>query len=52
MVDECYDRASDVDHVYPRALGGPDSEDNLQALCSTHHKRKTAIQSSHWSQSS
>lgn len=48
MVDQCYATASDVDHVLPRALGGSDDERNLQALCSTHHKRKTAVQSSHW----
>jgi 5-methylcytosine-specific restriction protein A len=50
MIDQCYARASDVDHITPRALGGPDTADNLQALCSTHHKRKTALQSSHWGQ--
>jgi 5-methylcytosine-specific restriction protein A len=48
MVDQCYAKASDVDHITPRAFGGTDDERNLQALCSTHHKRKTALQSSHW----
>jgi 5-methylcytosine-specific restriction protein A len=50
MVDQCYARASDVDHILPRALGGTDDQRNLQALCSMHHKRKTALQSSHWGQ--
>jgi 5-methylcytosine-specific restriction protein A len=50
MVDECYLRASDVDHITPRSFGGSDDERNLQALCSTHHKRKTALQSSGWGQ--
>jgi 5-methylcytosine-specific restriction protein A len=48
MIDQCYARASDVDHILPRAFGGTDDEHNLQALCSRHHKRKTAVQSSGW----
>ena len=48
MIDECYDRATEVDHIRPLSHGGANAEDNYQALCSTHHKRKTAIQSSRW----
>jgi len=35
--------ASQVDHIVPRADGGTDAEDNLQALCETCHARKTAL---------
>lgn len=34
--------ATDVDHVLPRANGGTDDDANLQALCHSHHSRKTA----------
>ena len=34
--------ATDVDHILPKAQGGGDDWDNLQSLCSTCHKRKTA----------
>jgi 5-methylcytosine-specific restriction enzyme A len=46
----CDDLATDVDHIRPRRAGGPDSSDNLQALCGPHHRRKTALQSSGWGQ--
>lgn len=32
----------EVDHVVPVALGGSDSEDNLQGLCVDCHKKKTS----------
>ena len=35
--------ARHVDHVVPRADGGTDDEENLQALCATCHARKTVL---------
>ena len=32
-----------VDHIVPRAAGGTDHTDNLQALCETCHARKTVL---------
>ncbi|MFJ2806141.1 HNH endonuclease [Kitasatospora sp. NPDC087271] len=32
----------DVDHRTPLALGGEDTDDNVQALCRTCHQAKTA----------
>jgi len=40
----CSKLAVDVDHILPRAKGGTDDWDNLQALCHEHHSRKTATQ--------
>lgn len=34
--------ATDVDHIEPKATGGTDDIDNLQALCRECHKAKTA----------
>ena len=34
--------STQVDHVVPRRKGGTDADDNLQALCDTHHSQKTA----------
>lgn len=34
--------ATDVDHITPKAQGGTDAQDNLQALCRPCHKDKTA----------
>ena len=34
--------SSDVDHITPKALGGEDTMDNLQGLCSDCHIKKTA----------
>lgn len=34
--------ATEVDHIIPKALGGEDEYDNLQAICELCHKRKTA----------
>lgn len=36
--------ARHVDHVIPKAQGGTDHVNNLQALCVPCHKRKTAIE--------
>lgn len=33
--------ATDCDHIVPKARGGLDHPDNLQALCRPCHKRKT-----------
>ena len=33
--------ATDVDHIKPKRDGGTDDWDNLQALCSSCHSRKT-----------
>lgn len=38
----CGRAATDVDHIVPRASGGSDDDDNLQALCHECHSRKTA----------
>lgn len=45
MADECTEKATDVDHIMPRAKGGTDEWDNLQALCHSHHSSKTARES-------
>lgn len=36
-----FTRATEVDHIACKALGGSDSDDNLEAICRTCHKRKT-----------
>ncbi|WP_420706102.1 MULTISPECIES: HNH endonuclease [unclassified Streptomyces] len=33
----------DIDHIKPLALGGEDVEDNVQCLCKSCHKAKTAM---------
>lgn len=38
----CNAQATHVDHIYPKALGGTDDLDNLQALCGPHNLRKGA----------
>ena len=35
--------AAEIDHVYPRHLGGTDDYPNLQPLCAAHHAEKTAL---------
>lgn len=37
----CGSPATDVDHVIPRAAGGPDNYNNLQTLCHSCHSIKT-----------
>lgn len=34
--------ATEVDHITPKAKGGTDDADNLQAINAECHKRKTA----------
>lgn len=38
----CGRRATDADHIMPRAKGGPDTLANLRGLCSDCHKRRRA----------
>ena len=38
--------ATEVDHITPKALGGSDSVDNLQAICSHCHRIKSKNESS------
>ena len=33
--------ATEVDHIKPKAKGGTDDDDNLQAICHDCHKEKT-----------
>lgn len=45
MGDACYmcgDKATEIDHIIERAEGGTDDLENLQPLCNTCHKGKTA----------
>jgi 5-methylcytosine-specific restriction protein A len=36
-----YTLATQVDHIKPKAEGGTDAHDNLQAICALCHDRKT-----------
>lgn len=46
VIGGCNEAASEVDHIIPRRMGGPDTPENLQGLCGHHHKVKTAAESS------
>lgn len=35
-------KATDLDHIISRSLGGSDDAENLQALCHSCHSKKTA----------
>jgi len=37
----CFEEATEVDHIVPRAEGGTDDDENLQPLCKRHHSMKT-----------
>ena len=40
-------RATQVDHIVQKKDGGSDAEANLQAICTTCHKAKTASEAAH-----
>lgn len=35
-------QANEVDHIQPKAKGGTDEPENLQAICTACHKKKTS----------
>jgi len=37
--------ATELDHIIPVSEGGSDNPDNVQGLCTKHHRSKTAKQS-------
>ena len=41
-----YTKATEVDHITPKAMGGDDSPSNLQAICRDCHRLKTAAEGS------
>ena len=41
VVAGCYHPSQEVDHIKPLFMGGPDTLENLQGLCKTHHAIKT-----------
>lgn len=34
----------EIDHIVPLAMGGTDTDDNVQGLCAQHHAEKTALE--------
>lgn len=44
----CGRPSTDVDHIIPKAQGGTDDIENLQALCHECHSRKTAQEDGRW----
>lgn len=47
LCERCLDRGiirptDEIDHIIPVAMGGPDTDDNVQGLCTDCHKDKTA----------
>jgi len=44
MCRKCGARASEVDHVIPKVMGGSDDDYNLQSLCGPCHAVKSAGQ--------
>lgn len=41
-INGCPLRASEVDHIVPRSQGGTNHDSNLAAICTHHHRTKTA----------
>lgn len=39
--DKCLIPAEQIDHIVPLSLGGPDTDENVRALCGTCHARRT-----------
>tara|TARA_Y100001963_G_scaffold105634_1_gene145884 strand:+ start:159 stop:974 length:816 start_codon:yes stop_codon:yes gene_type:complete len=50
-ISGCNEASTDVDHIIPKRMGGPDTPENLQGLCGHHHKVKTANESAFRTQS-
>lgn len=42
ICEKCHESAGEVDHIWPRAEGGGDDRENLQALCRGCNARKGA----------
>lgn len=42
QVPGCTRPATDIDHIIPLRQGGENTDNNLQALCHSHHSMKTA----------
>lgn len=47
----CGNPATQVDHIIPKAVGGSDEMNNLQAMCQTHNAKKgskTVVRGTYW----
>ena len=42
----CFKQSKHVDHIISLRRGGTHDPENLQALCTTHHSKKTALEDS------
>ena len=47
LVKHRYTPATEVDHITPKAKGGTDDAENLQALCRSCHQDKTVRDAGH-----
>ncbi|MGW4484319.1 HNH endonuclease [Amycolatopsis sp. NPDC004368] len=43
----CTQPATSCDHIHPQSQGGTDALDNLQDICTPHHKAKTTAEATH-----